>query len=96
MSSFFNKLKSKATHRKSASQGSKETEPTFSIQPHPAKTNDPADLQPTQPGGGLRSDPVMGAHQAKGPFIPNAEMMNNIEQPISHEEATARALDLNR
>jgi hypothetical protein len=46
------------------------------------KSNDPADLDPTPPGGGLRSDPVMGAHKAKGPFIPSQEMANNLEQPL--------------
>jgi len=97
MSSFFNKIKAKASsHRKSRSQGGNTEQPTFSIQPHPAKTNDPADLNPTQPGGGLRSDPVMGAHNAKGPFIPNQQMANSLEQPLSREEARARAVELNR
>ena len=47
------------------------------------KSNDPADLvnQGPQPGGGLNSDPNIGALKAKGPFIPDEEMKANIEQP---------------
>ncbi|KAK7436693.1 hypothetical protein VKT23_018948 [Stygiomarasmius scandens] len=90
MSSFINKIKSKATgHNRSSSKGE---EPTFSIQPHPAKSNDPADLQPSGPGSGLRNNDAMAAHHAHGPQIPN----NQLEQPLSREELRARQAELNK
>jgi len=99
MSSFFNKLKAKATtHRKSPSSSSN-PEPTFSIQPHPAKTNDPADLNPNpapQPGGGLQSSQAYQAHHATGPFIPDQQMMASLEQPKTREELHARQAELNK
>jgi len=32
-------------------------------------------------GGGLKSDPVGQAYQARGPHVPSAEIRNNLEQP---------------
>jgi hypothetical protein len=46
------------------------------------KTNDPADLNPPQPGGGLNSDPTMQAHHARDPHIPSQKIMNSLEQPL--------------
>ncbi|RDB26621.1 hypothetical protein Hypma_005544 [Hypsizygus marmoreus] len=102
MSSFFNKLKAKM-HKKSASQDkpstsvpeSKPSEPTFSTLPHPAKTNDPADLQPKQPGGGLATSDSMAAHHARDPYIPSPEIVNKLEEPLSREQLRARAAELN-
>jgi len=71
-------------------------EPTFSIQPHPAKSNDPADLQYKGPGGGLATSNPMAAHHARGPHVPNQEILSNIEQPLSREELRARAAELNK
>ena len=45
------------------------------------KTNDPRDLEPPQPGGGLNSNPEIAAHQTPGPYIPSQDIANNIEQP---------------
>jgi len=101
MSSFINKFKTKLSERRrskeikresapaqpgSASQG----EPTFSIQPHPAKTNDPADLtrgQPVDgmPGGGLNSGmqqyPEVAPYAAKGPYEPSQAIQAAMPQP---------------
>lgn len=46
------------------------------------KTNDPADLQRDQPGGGLNSqnEPASAFH-ARGPYQPPAHITNNLEQP---------------
>jgi hypothetical protein len=101
MSSFIEKIKAKTTHRKSGSQGNT-SEPTYSIQPHPAvswdyrqiqididhsvfclqKTNDPADLNPPQPGGGLNSGPATQAHRARDPHVPSQKIANSLEQPL--------------
>ncbi|KAH8109424.1 hypothetical protein DFH11DRAFT_1548228 [Phellopilus nigrolimitatus] len=85
MSSFFKKIKEKATKRRSASGSKKDKkageEQQFSIQPHPAKTNDPADLNGTQAGGGLATaqNPASAVHNTPGPVIPNADA--NIGEP---------------
>ncbi|PPQ76258.1 hypothetical protein CVT26_009847 [Gymnopilus dilepis] len=65
----------------------KGNEPTYSILPHPAKTNDPADLQPS---GGLRSGGPMEAFHARDPHVPNDEIKRNMPLPASHEELQAR------
>ncbi|KJA21768.1 hypothetical protein HYPSUDRAFT_110536, partial [Hypholoma sublateritium FD-334 SS-4] len=67
-------------------------EPTFSILPHPAKTNDPADLQPS---GGLRNNGAMDAFNTPGPFIPSEQIKNNLPEPLSHAELEARQASLN-
>ncbi|KAF9465903.1 hypothetical protein BDZ94DRAFT_1213775 [Collybia nuda] len=101
MSSFFNKLKSKAMNRKSGSHDKSASttsgEQSFSIQPHPAKTNDPADLQRgNQPGGGLGTSDPMAAHHARDPHVPSQQIMNNLEEPLSREELRARGAELNK
>ncbi|KIJ98371.1 hypothetical protein K443DRAFT_680797 [Laccaria amethystina LaAM-08-1] len=103
MSKFFSNLKSKFSNSKkeaSPTKASAQTEatappaePSYSIQPHPAKTNDPADLQP--PGGGLKSGGVMAAHHARDPYIPSDQIKNNLPEPLSREELQARAAELN-
>ncbi|THU85125.1 hypothetical protein K435DRAFT_970834 [Dendrothele bispora CBS 962.96] len=94
MSGLINKIKSKATgHKRSSSKGE---EPTFSIQPHPAKSNDPADLQPSGPGSGLRNNDAMAAHHAHGPQIPSTQTAAGLEQPLSREELRARQAELNK
>jgi len=100
MSSFFDKIKAKAMNRKSGSQArssTKDNEPSYSIQPHPAKSNDPADLQqPSQPGGGLATSNPMAAHHARDPHIPSQQIQNNMEKPLSREELQARSAELNK
>ncbi|PPQ72209.1 hypothetical protein CVT24_002366 [Panaeolus cyanescens] len=73
------------------------SEPTFNILPHPAKTNDPADLQPGQ-GGGLKygSGGAFDAFNTPGPFIPDQQMKSNFPQPLSHEELQAQQAQLNQ
>ncbi|KAF8234550.1 hypothetical protein L208DRAFT_1393968 [Tricholoma matsutake] len=101
MSSFFGKLKAKASGKcKSSSGPSNESaagnsEPTFSIQPHPAKSNDPADLRHVQQGG-LATSNQMAAHHARDPHVPTQEIQNNLEQPLSREEVRMRAEELNK
>ncbi|PPQ88167.1 hypothetical protein CVT25_005132 [Psilocybe cyanescens] len=67
--------------------GKDSNEPTFSILPHPAKTNDPADLQPP---GGLRHNGPMDAFNTPGPYVPKDDIKNNIPAPASREELQAR------
>ncbi|KAF7419414.1 hypothetical protein PC9H_002004 [Pleurotus ostreatus] len=73
-----------------AVQGSKEQQ--FTIQPHPAKTNDPNDLKPSV---GFLANAGIAAHHATGPQIPNQEILNSLEQPLSREELQKRQAELN-
>jgi len=91
MSSFINKIKEKT----SGSKGNKD-EQQFSIQPHPAKSNNPAEVEGPQVGGGLNSNPEMQAHHARGPHVPSQEIKNSLEQPLSRDELKARAAELNK
>jgi len=88
MSSIINKIKEKTSGHND--------EQSFTTQPHPAKSNDPADLERPQGGTGLSSNPAIQAHHAKGPYIPSSELTNNLEQPASREELRARAAELNK
>jgi hypothetical protein len=45
------------------------------------KTNNPADVEGPQPGGGLTSNPEMQAHHARGPYVPSKDIKDNLEQP---------------
>ncbi|KAL7420367.1 hypothetical protein Q5752_005337 [Cryptotrichosporon argae] len=70
-------------------------EQKFSILPHPAKTNNPADLQ-SEPGahGGLQAAGA-SAYNAKGPYVPSQAIAEGLEQPKSREELKAEAAKLN-
>jgi len=68
-------------------------EQSFSIQPHPAKTNDPADLHSV---GGLRQGSAMDAFDAPGPYIPSEEILKNLPEPLSHEELEVKQAALNK
>ncbi|KAK1921377.1 hypothetical protein DB88DRAFT_500543 [Papiliotrema laurentii] len=74
----------------------KEEEQQFNILPHPAKTNNPADLI-AEPGtqGGLQSASA-NAYNAKGPHVPSEEIAKGLEAPKSREELQARAAELNK
>ncbi|KAG5634876.1 hypothetical protein H0H81_000452 [Sphagnurus paluster] len=71
-------------------------EPTYSIQPHPATTNDPADLQPKQPGGGLATSDPTSAFHARDPYVPSQEILKGLEPPLGRDELRARATELNQ
>ncbi|KAJ6466855.1 hypothetical protein C8R45DRAFT_839032 [Mycena sanguinolenta] len=79
----------------SKSDSTKNEEPTFSIQPHPAKTNDPADLAPEQTGG-LASNPNEQAFHARDPHVPSTQVMASLEKPATREELQARQAELNK
>ncbi|KAG2126923.1 hypothetical protein DEU56DRAFT_534325 [Suillus clintonianus] len=69
----------------------------FNILPHPAKSNDPADLA----GGprlntGLTSKPEFQAYHARDPHVPSKDIVNNLEAPLSREELHRRAEELNK
>ncbi|KAJ7100679.1 hypothetical protein B0H15DRAFT_943979 [Mycena belliarum] len=98
MPSFFSKaLKRMSGSKKSETKPAAAAgeEPTLSIQPHPAKSNDPADLQPPQTGG-LASNPNDQAFHARDPHVPSAQVMAGLEQPKTREELQARAAELNK
>ncbi|KAF8483584.1 hypothetical protein DFH94DRAFT_690064 [Russula ochroleuca] len=73
----------------------KQQEQSYSIQPHPAKSNDPADLaggpQP-QPG---HAQAGTGAFHARDPHVPSEDILSRLEQPKTREELRARAAELN-
>ncbi|KAI0653901.1 hypothetical protein C8Q70DRAFT_926877 [Cubamyces menziesii] len=95
MSSLINTIKDKVSGKDNTSQPSQENEQTFSIQPHPAKTNDPRDLQPSL-GGGLNTNPEIGAFHARDPYVPSQEIKDNLPPAKSREELRARAQELNK
>ncbi|KAF8496350.1 hypothetical protein JB92DRAFT_2990442 [Gautieria morchelliformis] len=88
-------IKDKDISNKSATNNTR-TEQQFTILPHPAKTNDPRDLEPPQPGAGLTSKPEIAAHHAHGPQILKEDIVNSLEKPISREELRKRAEELNK
>ena len=45
------------------------------------KSNDPADLNPPQPGGGMRHDGGMEAHHARDPHVPAPEVLSSLPEP---------------
>lgn len=61
----------------------------FNILPHPAKTNNPADLA-GDPGehGGLQSSSA-NAFNAKPPYIPSKEIAEGLEKPKTREEVSS-------
>merc|ERR1712130_671106 len=93
MSNVVNNIKSKFSSNKDDNNNN-ESEQSFSIQPHPAKTNDPADLQPNQ---GLRGDNnSASAFNARGPHVPAPHIANNLEETRSRDELRRRQEELNQ
>ncbi|KAF8504534.1 hypothetical protein F5888DRAFT_1656462 [Russula emetica] len=78
----------------------KQQEQSFTIQPHPAKTNDPADLT-GGPQHGHVANPQAGteayqkALHARDPHVPSEEILKSVEKPKTREELRARAAELN-
>ncbi|KAL4063772.1 hypothetical protein V8B97DRAFT_1929118 [Scleroderma yunnanense] len=71
-----------------------QSEQRFNILPHPAKTNNPADLDPAQRSG-LIDNPAILAHHAREPYVPSQELVNSLEAPLSREELRQRSEELN-
>ncbi|KAJ4480638.1 hypothetical protein C8J55DRAFT_560577 [Lentinula edodes] len=97
MSNLFNKMKSKAT----SGGGKDEEEQRFSIQPHPAKTNNPADLQNSAPGTGmgLNNNEQMAPFHARDPHVPrDPQVLESLgkQEVKSRDELRARQAELNR
>ncbi|KAI0777711.1 hypothetical protein BD413DRAFT_468079 [Trametes elegans] len=100
MSSLVDKIKNKTSsnsnsNSNSNSQPSQPEEQSFSIQPHPAKSNDPRDLQPSL-GGGLNTKPEVGAFHARDPYVPPKNITDNLPPAQSRDELRARAAELNK
>jgi hypothetical protein len=91
MPELLNKLRQKVS-------GNDKEEQQCSIQPHPAKSNDPADLNRPQEGsgGGLGSSNPMAAFNTPGPYIPSNEIQNSLENPMGRDEMQARSAELNK
>jgi len=61
----------------------------FGILPHPAKTNNPADLQSDpREHGGLQGAGA-NAYTAKGPHVPSQEIAEGLEKPKTRDEVSA-------
>ncbi|PVF96980.1 hypothetical protein CPB86DRAFT_786469 [Serendipita vermifera] len=76
-------------------QNNKEEEHTFHILPHPAKTNDPADLRrENNPIGSVMSSIAQLGN--KGPHILGDEQKKGLEEPLSRDELRRRAAELNK
>jgi len=73
-------------------------EQKYNILPHPAKTNDPADLDSTSKQGGcFGGNAAWAAHNAApGPYVPSQQQWSSVEQPKSRDELRARAAELNK
>ena len=96
-------IQGKDSSNKISTKASGNTEQQFAILPHPAvgerlqtiyswrniskKTNDPRDLEPSQPGAGLTSNPEIAAHHAHGPYVPNKDLVNSLEKPAVSDES---------
>ncbi|KAF9068219.1 hypothetical protein BDP27DRAFT_1224713 [Rhodocollybia butyracea] len=94
MSNLFNKMKSKVS---SDNEGGEEQQ--FSIQPHPAKTNNPADLQNSAPGTGkgLNNDEKMAPFHARDPHVPtDPQVLESLGKQESRDELRARQAELNQ
>ncbi|CAG7849019.1 SubName: Full=Uncharacterized protein {ECO:0000313/EMBL:CCA67366.1} [Serendipita indica DSM 11827] len=74
------------------SSDNQQQEPTFSILPHPAKTNNPADLQQGESAYAGSGAAALG----KGPHVLDDGVKSNLEQPLSREELRKRAEELNK
>ncbi|CAD6893084.1 unnamed protein product [Tilletia controversa] len=72
-------------------------EQTFTIQPHPAKTNDPSDPANTGSGAQPSAAQQAAAHVTgnnPGPHIP--ANVSSLEEPLSKDELAARSAELNK
>jgi len=91
MSGLMNKL-TRGQHK----QQSDNQEQSFSILPHPAKTNDPNDLRGPDGAQPVRANDPLAAHKAMpGPVMPGAQMRQDLPPAASRDEMSARAAELN-
>ncbi|KAH9965309.1 hypothetical protein BC827DRAFT_1183785 [Russula dissimulans] len=72
-------------------------EQSFSVQPHPAKSNNPSDLA-GRPSSGQGSNPQSeaGIFTSPGPQILSKDVLDQLEQPETREELRARTAELNK
>ncbi|KAL7411902.1 hypothetical protein BDY24DRAFT_416805 [Mrakia frigida] len=72
--------------------GTKEDkEQEFTIQPHPATTNNPETDPALQAGSGKAS-----ATGARDPYVPSKDIAESLEKPKSREELQAASAALNK
>ncbi|KAJ2919554.1 hypothetical protein MD484_g963, partial [Candolleomyces efflorescens] len=71
-------------------------EQTFNILPHPAKSNDPADLQRDRNSGLQSGGAPTQAFHARDPYVPSVQIRNNLPPPLSREELKAKQAKLNK
>jgi hypothetical protein len=61
----------------------------FGILPHPAKTNNPADLQSDPKEHGGLQGAGANAYTARGPHVPSQEIAEGLEKPKTRDEVSA-------
>ncbi|KAJ2926107.1 hypothetical protein H1R20_g10983, partial [Candolleomyces eurysporus] len=74
----------------------KEQEQRFNILPHPAKTNDPADLQRDRHSGLQSGGTPTQAFHARDPYVPSKQIRDNLPPALSREELKAKQAKLNK
>ncbi|KAI0072479.1 hypothetical protein K474DRAFT_1667774 [Panus rudis PR-1116 ss-1] len=83
MSNLVNKVKDAVSGHSSSGNNQeqgKDQEQSFGILPHPAKSNDPNDLQGDHPKG-LEATPEYAAFNTPGPYIPPSNVASNLGPP---------------
>ncbi|RXW19536.1 hypothetical protein EST38_g6306 [Candolleomyces aberdarensis] len=80
----------------SPSDNKKEQEQRFNILPHPAKTNDPADLQRDRHSGLQSGGTPTQAFHARDPYVPSKQIRDNLPPALSREELKAKQAQLNK
>ncbi|PRP84757.1 hypothetical protein PROFUN_07859 [Planoprotostelium fungivorum] len=71
-------------HRKNMSDRPSNPDNTFHILPHPATDNNP------------NANDGQGVPLSRSPHVPSADILQNLEKPLSKEELRARAAELNK
>ncbi|KAJ8508584.1 hypothetical protein ONZ45_g9148 [Pleurotus djamor] len=70
-------------------------EQRFGILPHPAKTNDPNDLNKPS-GNSFGGNAGIAAHHARDPHIPDQQTLNTLGSALSREELHKKQEELNK
>jgi len=96
MSGFISNAKAKHLGQQAEQQRAHEgQEQSFSIQPHPAKTNDPKDLDRQGPIGAGYGPDSANMNYGPGPVMPDAQAQQNMPPVSSRDQLKARSAALN-
>jgi len=90
MSNVLSNAKRKLSNNKKGQHGENPGQ-QFTAQPHPAKTNDPRDSEPSVNGPESKVD----APRTQGPNAPSQDTVDSLEQPSSWHEFRRRVAEIN-